>query len=218
MPISSIRLAQILSARITALGAIPVTTNLQADNAENLLWDQLLTLLGGDADELSNLFAFADPTGTAAVSGVAVATPFPVVLPVTLDAQNFPVGTMAEVKLSGNFINGSGAPVAYELGMTVGVSGLLWPFVTVPAGGAVNYSGSFRFIRNDAADIISLGGCLCVEGTLTTVAFGTPPLPFAEGDVIVPQVTMDTADPAIITNLFSETVKVSRFNATQLIF
>lgn len=218
MPISSIALAEILSARITALGAIPVTTDLQADNAENLLWDQLLTLLGGDAEELSNLFAFADPTGSAIVANSAVATPFPVVTPVVLNAQNFPLGTMAEIKVTGNFVNGTGAPVEYILGFTLGAAGFSFGTVAVAGGGSVDYAGSLRFIRNDAADVISLGGCLCINGLPSLVAFGTPPLAFTDGDPIIPEVTMDTADPLATSVLFSETVKVSRFLATQLIF
>ena len=216
MPIPGTQLAQILSDRITALGAVPVTTDLQADVAENLLWQQLLALLGGES---ANLSIFANPTGTAAVVNTAVLTDFPIVDAIALDADNFPIGSVCTVELKGSFNNGSGGPVAYELGTAFGSSpGILFPFVTVAAGDIRNFSGSLQFVRNAAGFFIGMGGCLCIDGLVSSVAFGTPPLAFADGDTVRPAVIMDTADPAVLATLFSRTIEVQTFVDSQLIF
>lgn len=216
MPISGSALAQILSARIVALGAVPVTTQIQADNAENLLWAQLLALLSGENENLS---AAVNPTGTFVVVNTAVLTQFPLVTQIALSDANFPVGSVAEVRLTGQFINNSAGIVAFQVGTAFGSStGILFPFVSLAAASFAAYSGSLRFVRNAAGSFIGLGGCLCIDGNTSAVAFGTPPLAFAAGNVVAPVALMDTADPAASTVLFSRVIEINTYLNTQLIF
>lgn len=218
MPISSIQLAQILSARIVALGAVPVVTDLQADNAENLLWQQLLALLGGDL-ELSNLFSFSNDLGTSVVVNSVALEDFPIVNPLPVFEANWPVGGILEVCINGILSNEAGVASGHGVGIRLGANaGLLFPFVSVPAGGIVNFSGCMKFINRGGGFMAGIiGGCLCADGLTSVVAPPTPPLPFADLDILAPQVQMDTADPAVSTTLFSMTVRIAGYAASQIV-
>lgn len=219
MPVPGTQLASILSAKIIALGATPVITDLQADVAENLLWQQLLSLLAGDA-ELANLFAFENDLGTSIVVNTLALTNVPIINPVVIDGNNWPVGAVIEVCLTGQMVNGSGVGSGHAVGISLaGTDGLLFPAVNLAPGEVVNFSGCIRFIRRDAKFIGGLGGCLCVNTKVasTKVFAPTPPLPFVPNLDLLPQVQMDLADPAVSTIIFSETVKVSAFSSVQIV-
>jgi len=218
MPISTIALAQILSARITALGAVPVVADLQREDAENLLWEQLLALLGDEASEVGNLFLFQ---GVESLIGVAGAAPIPNVNSLALDNSNFPIGTVVDVNLSGTFSNGSAGVVGYRAGARIGGADFFTDPFTVAAGSTAKFKVTVRVSRLDAVQSQMLDAISFVNGSIPPAFVVLPepnpnlPVPFAEGDVLVPVGDMDTADPAADISLSAMTVSSALYSNIQ---
>lgn len=216
MPLSSIALAQILSARITALGAVPVVTELQREDAENLLWTQLLALLSNEA---SNPFLFHGPD---TLIDVAVQTAFPGVTPFVLNDANFGIGTVLDIELSGTFNNQSGVSVGFSLGPAVGAQSDITAPITLTAGSQSNFKAWSRILRLTDTTIVFM------DTAVVTADLGPPAMPissevaaspgatiFASGAEFAMTGLMTTASISVLITLSTMTLKLSSFDTIE---
>lgn len=215
MPIPNTQLASILSARITALGAVPVTSDLQADDAENLLWNQLLTLITNDASEVSNLLVWR--TSSTIVNSADVET-FPNVGSAILTDLNFPTGSVVTLKLSAEFNNDSGGPVDFAIGARLSGGADQFPnVISVPDGEAVELVSSTSFLRTNVGIVqIIETGWYGFDGTNDLVRYVTGRSvteAFAAGQSIeaIAQMSVASADADVV--LFSAETFVKNYQS-----
>ena len=206
MPLSVTALAEIIRNEILALGAVPVLTavQLQQENAENLLWTQLLALLSGLG---MNEYLFR---GATTIVNVAVGTNFPAAAGIVISDVNFPIGSVLQIKMNGSLANTSAGAVRFQVGFG-GLAGgdIVQPNAIGVGAGVViaNWTAQLQLTRVDATNFRVMYSQMLIDARTPGIGVGTANLTLAVGDTLRLLGTMDVADPLASITLNNATIQ-----------